>query len=210
MYRKAVFPVRPGGDNMVFIKHWRHVRHIQGWLEFDEAMYLFESAKKIKLNGVILEIGSYKGRSTVALALGSKEGSNIPVYTIDTFCHFHPENGTAAPTEFFNDFLANINNSGVSDIVHPIAKASDEAAKDWNLPIAFLFIDGDHSYEQVKKDYYNYSKFIVKGGVVAFHDVAYFDGVKKLVGEVRGNLPSATIKELCPHVLKNICAWVIE
>jgi predicted O-methyltransferase YrrM len=33
-----------------------------------------------------------------------------------------------------------------------------------------LFIDGNHSYEFVKKDYENYSKLVKLGGIVAFHD----------------------------------------
>lgn len=35
----------------------------------------------------------------------------------------------------------------------------------------FLFIDGDHSYEGVKKDFDMYSPFVKKGGIIAFHDV---------------------------------------
>ena len=38
--------------------------------------------------------------------------------------------------------------------------------------IDFLFIDGDHSYAGVKKDYELYSPFVRKGGILAFHDVA--------------------------------------
>ena len=36
----------------------------------------------------------------------------------------------------------------------------------------FLFIDGDHTYEGVKKDFELFSPFVKKGGFVAFHDVA--------------------------------------
>lgn len=35
----------------------------------------------------------------------------------------------------------------------------------------FLFIDGDHSYDGVKADFEDYSKFVRPGGVVAFHDI---------------------------------------
>lgn len=35
-----------------------------------------------------------------------------------------------------------------------------------------LFIDGDHSYEGVKKDFESYSKFVRSGGMVFFHDIA--------------------------------------
>lgn len=35
----------------------------------------------------------------------------------------------------------------------------------------FLFIDGDHSYDGVKKDFEFYSRFVRKGGLVGFHDI---------------------------------------
>lgn len=39
--------------------------------------------------------------------------------------------------------------------------------------IDFLFIDGDHSYEGVKKDWEMYGPLVQKGGIVAFHDALY-------------------------------------
>jgi len=47
----------------------------------------------------------------------------------------------------------------------------------------FLFIDGDHSYEGVKKDFQMYGSLVKKGGIVAFHDIAP-KGVYELAGEV--------------------------
>lgn len=38
--------------------------------------------------------------------------------------------------------------------------------------IDLLFIDGDHSYEGVKRDFDSYSGLVRKGGMVAFHDIA--------------------------------------
>jgi predicted O-methyltransferase YrrM len=40
-----------------------------------------------------------------------------------------------------------------------------------NAKIDFLMIDGDHTYEGVKADFEIYSKFVRKGGVIAFHDI---------------------------------------
>jgi len=37
--------------------------------------------------------------------------------------------------------------------------------------VDFLFIDGDHSYEGVKKDFEMYSPLVKKGGIIAFHDI---------------------------------------
>ena len=37
--------------------------------------------------------------------------------------------------------------------------------------VDFLFIDGDHTYEGVKRDFDMYSKLVKKGGIIAFHDI---------------------------------------
>jgi predicted O-methyltransferase YrrM len=37
--------------------------------------------------------------------------------------------------------------------------------------VDFLFIDGDHSYEGVKKNFEMYSPLVRKGGIIAFHDI---------------------------------------
>jgi predicted O-methyltransferase YrrM len=39
-------------------------------------------------------------------------------------------------------------------------------------PIDFLFIDGDHTYKGVKRDWVMYSPLVADGGMVAFHDIA--------------------------------------
>jgi len=35
----------------------------------------------------------------------------------------------------------------------------------------FLFIDGDHSYESVKRDFEMYNSLVNKNGIIAFHDI---------------------------------------
>lgn len=37
--------------------------------------------------------------------------------------------------------------------------------------IDFLFIDGDHTYEGVKKDFEMYAPLVREEGVIAFHDI---------------------------------------
>jgi len=48
--------------------------------------------------------------------------------------------------------------------------------------IDFLFIDGDHTYEGIKKDFQMYSPLVRKGGLIAFHDIC--KGPPERVGEV--------------------------
>jgi predicted O-methyltransferase YrrM len=48
--------------------------------------------------------------------------------------------------------------------------------------IDFLFIDGDHTYEGVKKDFKMYSPLVKDGRIIAFHDIV--SGPQNLVGGV--------------------------
>lgn len=47
---------------------------------------------------------------------------------------------------------------------------SDEAIRDWSGEIDFLFIDGDHAYEAVRRDWEDWSPHVAPAGAVAFHD----------------------------------------
>ncbi len=40
-----------------------------------------------------------------------------------------------------------------------------------NRKIDYLFLDGDHTYDGVKKDFETYSKFLDEDAIVAFHDI---------------------------------------
>lgn len=110
--------------------------------------------------GAIVEIGSWKGHSTLYLARGVKNSTKRnKVYAVDP----HLE-GTEA---IFRD---NMKRGGVDDVVVPIVMRSEDAAKQWHRPVSLLFIDGLHDYDNVKKDFVLWEPWVVKGGVIAFHD----------------------------------------
>jgi predicted O-methyltransferase YrrM len=50
------------------------------------------------------------------------------------------------------------------------------------LPLDFLFVDGDHSYDSVRRDYELYAPLVRDGGLIAFHDIV--DGREEMVGGV--------------------------
>ena len=77
-------------------------------------------------------------------------------------------------------------NSHLSQTVDKLRKILGEREID------FLFIDGDHSYEGVKSDFYSYLPFVKPGGKIAFHDIVENDldksfGTQKFWKEIRGN-----------------------
>lgn len=136
----------------------------------EELAFLYQTARSLKKRGVIVEIGSWQGRSTACIAQGSKQGNNVPVYAIDSFTGSIENQRPGLKVWTLDDFKNNLTKAGVQDIVTTIVGTSEEAAKTWNQPIEFLFIDGDHEYAAVEKDFLLYSPHLINGGIVAFHD----------------------------------------
>lgn len=66
----------------------------------------------------------------------------------------------------------------------------DEVAKEWDKKIDILHIDGSHKYEDVKKDFETWSKFVSDDGVILLHDTEIEEangheyGVKKFFEEI--------------------------
>lgn len=47
---------------------------------------------------------------------------------------------------------------------------------EWGLPLDFLMIDGDHTYDGVRSDYEMYGPLVRDGGLVALHDICPHPG----------------------------------
>ena len=142
---------------------------VDGMLWRDEAIALYRAAREAKVG--IVEIGSYTGMSSIALALGSKRGNRVPVYCIDPHEHF------VTPLFTFDDtvrgqFMQNVVNAGVADIVRLINLRSGAAvhALD-NVAFDLLFIDGDHSESSVYRDLCLFAPSLTNGGRAFCHDV---------------------------------------
>jgi predicted O-methyltransferase YrrM len=147
------------------------IADVPGWLTDEEGQALYELARACTGRGVIVEIGSWKGKSTVCLGLGSQAGSSVPVYAVDPHADYR-----------FGDFKANVERAGITDLVRPVASLSQPAADDFDEPIELLFVDGSHKYELVLEDFEKWVPKVVEGGWVAFHDTTWTPGPRKVVG----------------------------
>lgn len=160
---------------------YNKIKDLDGWLTINEAWLLYNLAKKTKRKGRIVEIGSWKGRSTICLAQGLKDKKiEEKVYAIDPHIGSSEHQGMGK-INTFAEFKKNIEGAGIIDKIEPIIKTSHEASKEFNDPIEFIFIDGAHEYEYVKEDFNDWFPKIVNGGVVAFHDTIVWPGPKEVV-----------------------------
>ena len=153
---------------------------VEGWLSDREAAFLYETAGRCQgQNGVVVEIGSFKGKSTVAIGLGLRN-ANPWIMAIDPHISDLEHRGQGSS---LTDFQRNIARAGLANIVTPIVAKSQEAAARWFHPIEFLWIDGDHTYEGAMADFVKYSPHVIDGGIIAFHDATQ-DEVPKVVVRV--------------------------
>lgn len=152
--------------------------HVEGWLSEKEGKLLYNLAKNCKGKGVIVEIGSWKGKSTIWLSYGSKEGPKSKIFAIDP--HIGEIDEGKIIESSLQKFKYNITNAGVSDIVESIIKTSQEGVKDVKEPVELIFIDGLHEYDYVKLDFELWFPKIINNGTIAFHDFYRF-GVTRFI-----------------------------
>jgi hypothetical protein len=110
------------------------------------------------------EIGFRCGGSALAFCIAAREVGG-KVYSIDKYpCEEGRERVAAA---------------GYSDIHNFIL--GDSAATDFPEKLDVLFIDGNHSYADVRLDYKKHYGSVRQGGVILFHDPVSCEGVRKFL-----------------------------
>lgn len=157
-------------------------RSLDGWLHGSEGELLYETAKNCSGRGVIVEIGSWKGKSTSWIGRGSKQGKHTRVFAVDPHTGSN-EHQSGSKVWTFEEFKQNIKTTGVEDIVIPLVKTSEEAAKEFTELVEFVFIDGAHEYEFVKQDFDLWFPKVIDHGIMAFHDTIRWAGPKTVVEE---------------------------
>lgn len=156
---------------------------VDGWLNPTEARLLYRLASQCKGRGAIVEIGSWKGKSTICLARGSLVGAKTKVHAVDPHTG-SPEHSKAFGVVWtFDEFRRNIENAGMTEMVVPHVDFSDSAARKFDEPVEFIFIDGLHEYEGVKLDFDSWFPKVIEHGTMAFHDTTGWPGVLKVMKE---------------------------
>jgi predicted O-methyltransferase YrrM len=112
-----------------------------------------------------IEIGVYEGVNTAIIA--RTLGTDGTIYGIDPF--FKGSLGIC-----YSKIITKLHlkRNGVTARVQLIEKFSFDAVGDVPEKVDFIFIDGDHSYEGVRKDWTLYSDKVKPGGIMALHDTS--------------------------------------
>jgi hypothetical protein len=156
--------------------------HVDGWLRLDEAWALHETVRDFDSGNrpiTVVEIGSWKGRSTIALALAVETRGAGTVFAIDPHTGA-PEGRTAGwtgahiqggPVITAEEFRRNIASAGVQSFVELLIDTSHNVRPRFAAnSIDVLFIDGSHVYEDVKMDIMDWHTALNDNAIVAFND----------------------------------------
>ena len=155
----------------------RRASAIEGWMSENELGWLARSASERR---TIVEIGSWKGRSTKALAMATP-GS---VYAVDHWKgsetergDFQKEAAERGADAIYAVFRSNLAEELAAGRCVPIRAESGEAATELmrlfegREPKAdMIFIDGEHTYEAVVRDLANFAPFVKPGTLISGHD----------------------------------------
>jgi hypothetical protein len=182
--------VLPPDFDAVATDAWNRAQHVEGYIGEREFRALCMLAAAAPRGGVSVEIGSFKGKSTIGVATVAKAfdlGSVVSIDPHNAPCETDPdlsESGTS-----FDDFEASLIGAGLRERVEAHRMPSRDVAVNWDRPIRLLWIDGDHTYRGAKLDFDLFTPFLIEGGIVAFHDTLHeFEGpIRVFVENILGS-----------------------
>lgn len=158
------------------------IAEIKGFLDEREADHLYQMALSASKKGPCLEIGSYCGKSAVYIGSACKINGSV-LFSIDHHCgseeqqpgeaYFDPdlldrETGKIDTLRLFRRTITDFN---LEDTVIPVIGRSEIVGRNWQTPLSLVFIDGSHAYDSVLADYQVWSKHLIDGGFLVFHDI---------------------------------------
>lgn len=171
------------------VEHYWHM--LPGPIWFSGTRIYAEQVKRAKAGAVFVELGAWKGRSTVFMGVEiANSGKDIKFYSID---HWHGsleeidhrEDEDVRLGQLYEVYLENIRR--VKDYVHPIRSDTAEAAQQFDdQSVDFVYVDAGHTYRAVTRDIAAWWPKVRLGGVLAGDDWC-FDrdefGVRRAIAE---------------------------
>ena len=155
---------------------------VKGFLPQNEAIALYNAAVSVEVEGPLLEVGSYCGKSSVYLGYAAQSIGRV-LYALDHhrgseenqegWEHHDPQlidnqKGVMDTLPYFRDAIFT---AGLEDVVIALVGQSGVIARNWTTPLSFLFIDGGHGEEPAKADFNGWVPKVKEGGILAIHDV---------------------------------------
>ena len=157
-------------------------KSVKGFMPVDEGLALNRHGNSLDIEGPLLEIGSYCGKSAIYLGFAAKETRRL-LFSVDHHrgseenqpgWEWHDPEIVDSETGLIDtlpEFRRNIKRAGLEDNIVAVVGDSPAIAKEWSTPLALLFIDGGHGSEPAHADYESWVPKLLIGGKLLIHDV---------------------------------------
>jgi SAM-dependent methyltransferase len=155
---------------------------VEGWLTAAQGRRLFERARESRR---IAEIGSFRGRSAILLALGAPEDALVTAIDPHAGNDRGPReiHGSAAQGEAdLRAFRSNLERAGVARRVRHVRLPSQDALGELSGELDLLFVDGAHRYRPARDDLARWGERVRPGGHMLVHDAFSSVGVTLAIG----------------------------
>jgi MMP 1-O-methyltransferase len=154
----------------------------RGFMPPEEGEALHDVASALPVDGPLLEVGSYCGKSSVYLGAAARAQGRV-LFAVD---HHRGSEENQPGWEWHEPdlvdpavgkmdtlpvFRRTVHDAGLEGTVVAVVGDSPAVARAWATPLAFLFIDGGHGDEPARLDYELWTPHIAPGGILAIHDV---------------------------------------
>jgi len=136
------------------------------WLHNGEGVILYNLAAQLPLKNDILEVGSWKGKSTIFIAKGAPWAT---VYAVDTF---KATGLTKVAKSTYRDFKNNLKKAAVNNVKALPMKSLTAAKRFKKESLDMIFIDGDHN--RAREDFDAWFPKLKYGGLMVMHDNFYY------------------------------------
>lgn len=156
------------------------VRGVEGWLTDAQAERLWLRARALAGPARVVEIGSYRGRSAVVLALGAGEGVDVVAVDPHAGNDRGPRQVRGRAEEGERDlraFRSNLERAGVAGAVRHVRLPSREALAEVEGGLDLLYVDGAHRYRPARDDIALWGERVRPGGAMLVHDAFSSVGV---------------------------------
>jgi predicted O-methyltransferase YrrM len=175
-----------GFEDLAFLFSSNQLNHGVASLQIDEAALLYRLARDAT-SGPFVEIGRFKGGSTITLASALPAG--VELWSYDLHVALRPD---MPGDQLDRELREALERYGLASKVHLVV-ADSRKVEPPAAQIELVFIDGDHSYEGARADFDRWGALVMPGGHMLFHDAVdrggygnVYPGVSRAVEEVAG------------------------
>ena len=159
-----------------------HALAARGFMPPVEGMALYEAAAAVVVDGPLMEVGSYCGKSAIYLGAAARRSGRV-LFALDHhrgseenqpgWEHHEPDlvDPDINKIDTLGTFRRTIHDAGLEPTVVALVGDSATVGAVWTTPLALLFIDGGHGHEPAHRDYETWVPHVAVGGTLLIHDV---------------------------------------